>query len=72
MNVQWDRSNFTADENAPLVHYEIKKQCMYFHGFFITIIFSFGCYFLAHMSWIMATGLIINAAMGVSLYLTLF
>lgn len=66
MSVQSDILTIFGDENAPLIHSEKKKECMYFHRILIIINLLF-C--LAHISWIMAAGLIVNAAMGVSLYL---
>ena len=60
-SVQSDLSTFVYDESEPLVVQETKKVCKYveeFFGLWINV-----C--TAHLSWIMASGLIINAAMGV-------
>jgi hypothetical protein len=64
MSVQSGKEHFLFDEDEPLVHYEVKKQCRYKLSLLMKIFVFLPL--SAHMSWIMATGLIINAAMGVS------
>ncbi len=69
MSVQSNGLPFIVNENESLVDRKAKKQCMYFN-WLLSLLFSFFC--VAHMSWIMAAGLIINAGMGVSLFLKNF